>query len=74
LCSYVAQAFCGLRASVVVTTGEFVGDRRAVGFFFHFVGILLFVKYLVDTFIYGKIFFTKVGLYFGNEKRLDKYY
>ena len=27
------------------STGEIVGDRRAVGFFFHLVGFILFVRY-----------------------------
>jgi len=27
---------------VVETTGEIVGDRQTVGFFFHFVGFILF--------------------------------
>lgn len=72
--NYVAQAFRGLWTLVVETTGEVVGDRLAVGFFFHLVGFILFVRYLVNTFICGKIFFTKVGLYFGNGKCLDKYY
>ena len=45
LCSYVAQTFQGLRALVVETPGEIVGDRRAVGFFFPLVGFILFVRY-----------------------------
>ena len=45
LCSYVAQTLQGLRALVIETPGEIVGDRRAVGFFFHLVGFILFVRY-----------------------------
>lgn len=40
--SYVAQAFQGLWTLVVETTGEIVRDRQTVGFFFHFVGFILF--------------------------------
>ena len=40
--SYVAQAFLGLWTLVVETTGEIVRDRQTVGFFFHFVGFILF--------------------------------
>lgn len=43
--NYVAQAFRGLWTLVVETPGEIVGDRRAVGFFFHLVGFILFVRY-----------------------------
>ena len=45
LCSYVAQAFGGLWTLSVETTGKIVRDRQTVGFFFHFVGFILFVKY-----------------------------
>lgn len=58
----------GLWTLSVEATGKIVGDRQAIGFFFHFVGFILFVKYCLNI---ETEFFTKVGLYFGNGKRWD---
>lgn len=68
LYGYIAQACWGLWALSVEATGETVGDRHSVGFFFHFTGFILFVKYCCEQ--EKTAFFTKVGFYFGNGKCL----
>lgn len=50
--SYVAQAFQGLWTLVVETTGEIVGDRQTVGFFFHFCRVYFICGIILNMYIY----------------------